>query len=199
MTGVPPRGQTRRTLTIRGRSGPKPDVRSTAWVRQNACWSVSQPRRQTMKGNSLPTNETPARRAPWNKGKLIGAKPPLRPSHVWSIRTKLQMGAQTGSRAVQPGDRQQAARLRRSRHPCKLHADPRNSGVRIVYCLRSPSTVVAIFRASSYCFSSRCAFCCIVASTFWSTAASRSRIASLRSISCNATRLRFTPFLPRST
>lgn len=33
----------------------------------------------------------PARWVPWNKGKLIGAKPPLRPSHVWSIRTKLQM------------------------------------------------------------------------------------------------------------
>ncbi len=30
-------------------------------------------------------------RAPWNKGKLVGAKPPLRPSHVWSIRTKLQI------------------------------------------------------------------------------------------------------------
>ncbi len=30
-------------------------------------------------------------REPWNKGKLVGAKPPLRPSHVWSIRTKLQM------------------------------------------------------------------------------------------------------------
>ena len=29
---------------------------------------------------------------PWNKGKLIGAKPPLRPKHVWSIRTTLQMG-----------------------------------------------------------------------------------------------------------
>ncbi|HEV3120069.1 MAG TPA: tyrosine-type recombinase/integrase [Gemmataceae bacterium] len=28
-------------------------------------------------------------RAPWNKGKLIGAKPPLRPKHVWSIRTRL--------------------------------------------------------------------------------------------------------------
>src|SRR4030081_1081985 len=27
----------------------------------------------------------------WNKGKLIGAKPPLRPKHVWSIRTKLQL------------------------------------------------------------------------------------------------------------
>jgi integrase len=27
----------------------------------------------------------------WNKGKLIGAKPPLRPKFVWSIRTKLQV------------------------------------------------------------------------------------------------------------
>jgi hypothetical protein len=32
-----------------------------------------------------------ARREPWNKAKLIGAKPPLRPKHVWSIRTKLQI------------------------------------------------------------------------------------------------------------
>jgi integrase len=32
-----------------------------------------------------------AKRIPWNKGKLAGAKPPLRPKHVWSIRTKLQM------------------------------------------------------------------------------------------------------------
>jgi integrase len=38
-------------------------------------------------------NPTPvsSRRIPWNKGKLTGAKPPLRPKHVWSIRTKLQM------------------------------------------------------------------------------------------------------------
>jgi integrase len=37
-------------------------------------------------------NATPApRRVPWNKGKLTGAKPPLRPKHVWSIRTKLQI------------------------------------------------------------------------------------------------------------
>ena len=28
---------------------------------------------------------------PWNKGKLIGAKPPLRPKHVWSIRTRLMV------------------------------------------------------------------------------------------------------------
>jgi integrase len=30
-------------------------------------------------------------RVPWNKGKLTGAKPPLRPKHVWAIRTKLQI------------------------------------------------------------------------------------------------------------
>jgi integrase len=31
------------------------------------------------------------KQTPWNKGKLTGAKPPLRPKHVWSIRTKLQI------------------------------------------------------------------------------------------------------------
>lgn len=36
------------------------------------------------------TSSTP-RREPWNKGKLIGQKPPLQPKHVWSIRTRLQM------------------------------------------------------------------------------------------------------------
>jgi hypothetical protein len=34
---------------------------------------------------------TPHERLPWNKGKLTGARPPLRPKHVWSIRTKLQI------------------------------------------------------------------------------------------------------------
>ena len=32
---------------------------------------------------------TTPNRVPCNKGKLTGAKPPLRPKHVWSIRTKL--------------------------------------------------------------------------------------------------------------
>ena len=36
------------------------------------------------------TNTTPTR-VPRNKGKVTGAKPPLRPKHVWSIRTKLQI------------------------------------------------------------------------------------------------------------
>ena len=33
----------------------------------------------------------PNKRTPWNKGQLIGAKPPLRPKHVWSIRTRLML------------------------------------------------------------------------------------------------------------
>jgi len=35
------------------------------------------------------------KRLPWNKGKPTGAKPPLRPKHVWSIRTKLQIEGRT--------------------------------------------------------------------------------------------------------
>src|ERR1700730_15831615 len=37
------------------------------------------------------TTPTPQKRVPWNKGRLPGAKPPLRPKHVWAIRTKLQI------------------------------------------------------------------------------------------------------------
>jgi integrase len=33
-------------------------------------------------------------RVPWNKGKLVGPKPPLGPKHVWSIRTRLQLEGQ---------------------------------------------------------------------------------------------------------
>src|SRR5262252_2893174 len=38
-----------------------------------------------------PTPAAAAKRVPWNKGKLTGAKPGLRPKHVWAIRTKLQI------------------------------------------------------------------------------------------------------------
>ena len=44
-----------------------------------------------MEDHQSPVADKPATRRPLNKGKLVGAKPPLRPSHVWSIRTKLQM------------------------------------------------------------------------------------------------------------
>ena len=41
-----------------------------------------------------------ASRAPWNKGKLLGAKPPLRTKHVWAIRTKLQVEGRTRDLAM---------------------------------------------------------------------------------------------------
>lgn len=44
-----------------------------------------------MEDDHVPHAPQPVRRTTWNKGKLVGAKPPLRPSHVWSIRTKLQI------------------------------------------------------------------------------------------------------------
>jgi len=46
--------------------------------------------------------EAPARaeHEPWNKGKLIGAKQPLRSKHVWSIRTKLQVEGQNRDLAM---------------------------------------------------------------------------------------------------
>jgi integrase len=43
---------------------------------------------------------TPPKRVPWNKGKLTGAKPPLRPKHVWAIRTKLQIEGRTRDLAM---------------------------------------------------------------------------------------------------
>src|ERR1700691_3071129 len=50
--------------------------------------SVTKPRSKAM--DQVNAGPSP-KRVPWNKGKLTGAKPPLRPKHVWSIRTKLQI------------------------------------------------------------------------------------------------------------
>ena len=41
----------------------------------------------------VPSN-TSSRHAPWNKGKLIGAKSPLRLKHVWAIRSTLHLSGQ---------------------------------------------------------------------------------------------------------
>jgi integrase len=46
----------------------------------------------------LPTRTT--ERLAWNKGKLTGAKPPLRPKHIWSIRSKLQLEGRTRDLAM---------------------------------------------------------------------------------------------------
>jgi hypothetical protein len=39
-------------------------------------------------------------RVAWNKGKLIGPKAPLKPRHVWSIRTRLQLEGRMGDLAM---------------------------------------------------------------------------------------------------
>lgn len=41
-----------------------------------------------------------AKRRPWNKGKLVGPKPPLQPKHVWAIRTRLQIAGRTRDLAL---------------------------------------------------------------------------------------------------
>lgn len=40
------------------------------------------------------------KRVPWNKGKLIGPRPPLRQKHVWAIRTRLQIEQQVRDLAL---------------------------------------------------------------------------------------------------
>ena len=46
------------------------------------------------------TSAVAPRRRPWNKGKLIGSKPPLQPKHVWAIRTRLQLAGRTRDLAL---------------------------------------------------------------------------------------------------
>src|SRR5690242_1802882 len=50
---------------------------------------------------TISESASPARpHVPWNKGKLTGAKPPLRPKHVWAIRSKLQLEGRTRDLAM---------------------------------------------------------------------------------------------------
>ena len=37
------------------------------------------------------TTSLPKRTHAWNRGRLMGAKPPLKPRHIWSIRTRLEL------------------------------------------------------------------------------------------------------------
>ena len=41
-----------------------------------------------------------ARRAPWNKGKLTGQKPPLKLREIWAIRIRLQLASNTKDLAM---------------------------------------------------------------------------------------------------
>ena len=37
---------------------------------------------------------------PWNHGQIIGPKPPLKPKHIWAIRTRLQHEKRTRDLAL---------------------------------------------------------------------------------------------------
>src|SRR5215831_1179503 len=60
---------------------------------------VSQRGRLTM-NDSNPLSSLKPRRPAWNKGKMPGPKPPLRPGHVWAIRAKLQLEKRTRDLAM---------------------------------------------------------------------------------------------------
>ena len=51
-----------------------------------------------LKFNEL--TKRPCGRPPWNKGKIVGPKPPLQPRHVWAIRTRLQLAGKARDLAL---------------------------------------------------------------------------------------------------
>ena len=53
-----------------------------------------------MPDNEIFLSTNAPQRTPWNNGKLIGAKPPLRPKHAWSIRTRLLIEGRTRDLAM---------------------------------------------------------------------------------------------------
>lgn len=55
-----------------------------------ACWLVSLTRRHSMEKEPAFTNKLPIPRAPWNKRKMIGAKPPPRPNQTEREGSRLQ-------------------------------------------------------------------------------------------------------------
>ena len=44
--------------------------------------------------------ESDQHRVPWNKGKLVGQKPPLKPKDIWAIRIHLQNAHQVRDLAM---------------------------------------------------------------------------------------------------
>ena len=46
------------------------------------------------------TNPEQTSHVPWNKGKLIGQKPPLKLAEIWTVRTRLQMAGNTRDLAL---------------------------------------------------------------------------------------------------
>src|SRR5207253_6327727 len=79
----------------------KADGKSTGWTLAIPSWEVSQSGRLTMNDSDTPPPSSKAPNRPaWNKGKIPGPKPPLRPGHVWLIRAKLQLERRTRDLAL---------------------------------------------------------------------------------------------------
>ena len=49
---------------------------------------------------SIDRSASSAVHAPWNKGKLTGPKPPLKPKHVWAIQAYLELSHRTRNLAL---------------------------------------------------------------------------------------------------
>jgi hypothetical protein len=46
------------------------------------------------------THQGSVQRAPWNKGKLVGQKVPLKQREIWAIRIRLQLAERTRELAL---------------------------------------------------------------------------------------------------
>ncbi len=58
------------------------------------------------------TNPQHASRVPWNKGKLIGQKPPLKLAEIWTVRTRLQMAGNARDLALSLRAKESEAKAR---------------------------------------------------------------------------------------
>ena len=79
---------------------------------------------------------TPHKQLPWNKGKLTGAKPPLRPKHVSSIWTTLKIEGR--ARDLTPFNLAIDSKLRGSNLTHERQLCPANIGrsLRVSFCSR---------------------------------------------------------------
>jgi hypothetical protein len=72
-----------------------PDMRRATPSTLKQCSAFSEQNGRRIMETVNETSAVTPRCIPWNKGKLIGPKPPLQPKHVWAIRIRLQLAERT--------------------------------------------------------------------------------------------------------
>jgi hypothetical protein len=86
----------RRWRTISAPMADRPDARRNLSFGKLAapphrwCWERYRRGQGGTHAHRIPL-PVPSKRAPWNKGRLIGQKRPLKPKDVWAIRVRLQL------------------------------------------------------------------------------------------------------------